>query len=169
MTLMTQSQFARAVGVAPQTVGRWIKRGRLDGKALVSTPAGRRIRPDEARNQLAHRLDVDHRRNGRGADVGPPTPLEIALKAARLERIELQNRRLAAVEQAQRRRYCLASDVEAAKAKLAAEMVAAWDTILLELADGQAAEFGLPQGAVRDLFRRIGEKARSEARRAGRW
>ena len=72
-------------------------------------------------------------------------------------------RRAAAAEEARRGKYCLAETAAAAKASLVDEMLSFWDAALVELADGQAAEFGLPRDDVRALFREIGARARSEA------
>jgi len=160
---LKQSDFARHMKVSRNTVSKWLKTGKITAPAVTYDNGRARIDPDLAIAQLRHRLDRDHARNGHRADVGAPTPLEIALKAARLEALELQNRRAAAEEAARAGKFVLSSAADAAMDRLRDEMLSFWDTALTEMADSQAGAYGLQRDAMRDLFNKIGQKARNEA------
>lgn len=59
--VVSKSEFARAVGVAPGRVTQWIAAGQIDGDALVGSGRAAKIRVTAAIKQLNDRLDIERR------------------------------------------------------------------------------------------------------------
>jgi len=101
-------------------------------------------------------------------DKTPSEGLDELIRWARLEAIQRENRRKAEEEAARAGRYVLAETTSAAMARLAGDMMTVFEGALVELADGQAAEFKNPRRDVlyrlKKDFRAVRERLAASAR-----
>jgi hypothetical protein len=78
MTVISKSQFARAVNVGKSRVTAYLKTGLVDGDAIVGEGRHAKIDLEKARAQLRERLSVNHRFGLQGLDTRlddpPPAP-----------------------------------------------------------------------------------------------
>lgn len=80
MLTETQAAFARRIGVSKQAVADYLKRGKIDGAAVLREGQAVRIDVDKALTQLRKRLDPDQRisLNARANLRKPPEPPLVA-------------------------------------------------------------------------------------------
>jgi hypothetical protein len=75
MTVLTKSQFARAINVVPGRVTQYISAGQLSAPALIGEGRAQRVDLELGRAQLRDRLDIDQRLiNGLSTNLDDPKP-----------------------------------------------------------------------------------------------
>jgi hypothetical protein len=174
LPIISKADFARAIGVSRSAITNQIRRGQINGAALVES-AGR-VLVDEtiARAQLGRRLDPDQRmRNGRAKlDDAADDPMVTAIKSARLRQIELANAKAEAEASERSGSYVHSDSVRAEVGRIVARVVALYDGELPQLAADIAAGSNMPLRdalhLLRAAFRRAGDRmSAAEARAAG--
>jgi hypothetical protein len=151
--IITKSEFARAIGVTRGAVGAMVKRGQINGPALIER--GGRVLVDAAiaRAQLRDRLDTRQRvANGRAkldgdreAPAADPDPVMGKLKSARLRQVELAIEKSEAEAAERAGRLVSAADLRTEVGRVAGSMVAGFEGGLIELADAVALDVGANQ------------------------
>jgi hypothetical protein len=151
--IITKSEFARAIGVTRGAVGAMVKRGQINGPALIER--GGRVLVDAAiaRAQLRDRLDTRQRvANGRAkldgdreAPAADPDPVMGKLKSARLRQVELAIEKSEAEAAERAGRLVSAADLRTEVGRIAGSMVAGFEGGLIELADAVALDVGANQ------------------------
>jgi hypothetical protein len=139
-----------------------LRTGQLSGAAIVGYGHRARICVPVALEQLKRNLDpVQHlggqgraQLNGNGAAVAPtvePT-VEDEIKAARLQQLALSNAKARAEAAAQSGRYLLAADARQEMGRVAARLMAAFESSFTEFANALLAS---PPATSRDALRTL--------------
>jgi hypothetical protein len=166
--VVTKKRFATLANVTPSCVSHWLKEGKISGEAIVGRGHRARIRVRAAMPQLRRNLDVVQHlgANGRasvdgnGAAVAPtvePT-IEDSIKSERLRQLALSNAKAAAEAAAQSGRYVLAADARQEMGRVAARLMAAFESSFLEFANAIMAS---PPATARDALRTLRSTWRS--------
>lgn len=190
---VTKGEFAKLCNVSPGRVTQWIAERKISGKAIVGEGRSARIRVDLAQRQLRLRRDVGQA-HGNGAATklkqaapapGPsPTPdldsalrypdpsdeVDAAIKRARLEAIERNNRTAAAEEAASQGRYTETAAARAEMGRIAGQVIRTFEGAIPDIATALAASFKLDARDVthrlQEQFRKVREKAAEKAAQA---
>jgi hypothetical protein len=160
--VMTKTAFARAANVSPSRVSQWLASGQISGEAIVGRGHRARIRVSVAVGQLKRRLDVvQHlgaagraRLDGNGAAAAStvePT-VEDDIKQARLQQLALSNAKARAEAAAQSGRYLLAADARQELGRVAARLMATFESSFTEFANAIMAS---PPTTSRDALRTL--------------
>ncbi|ORE94113.1 hypothetical protein ATO13_08566 [Stappia sp. 22II-S9-Z10] len=173
VTLMTGTQFARAVGVTRQRVSQWKAEGKISAAALEGEGRGALINPVKAKEDLLRTLSPSQRLGLNGlktrlealgvGEVEPPAAaprgetFDDRLKAEKLREIELRNRAAAKREAEEAGLYVRASHHRKAVATTAAVILRGFETAIPEMANGLAEKLGVP---LRDVTRELGGQLR---------
>jgi hypothetical protein len=160
--IVTKSEFARAIGVTRGAVGAMIKRGQINGPALVERGGRILVDTDIARQQLRERLDARQRiANGRArldgdreAPADDSDPVMRKLKNARLRQIELANQKAEEEAAARVGRFVDAGSMRQEIGGIAGSMVASIEGSLVDLANAVAVDTGASQRDVLVALRR---------------
>ena len=175
--VVSKSEFARLMGVSRPCVAQWLKKRQIAGAAIVGGGAHARIRVAVAKRQLKRRLDPEqHIYNGKAKldsvpienTYGVPsenTDTVEAIKAARLAQIELSNAKAALEAQVRSGRYVKADDARQDMGRLAAQLMAVFESSLTEFAQAIVAE---PPKTTRDALRSLRAVWRKVRERAAR-
>jgi DNA-binding transcriptional regulator YdaS (Cro superfamily) len=158
----TKKRFAALANVSPSRVSQWIAKGQLSGEAIVGHGHRARIRVAVAKEQLRRNLDVvQHlgaagraRLDGNGAAAAStvePT-VEDDIKQARLQQLALSNAKARAEAAAQSGRYLLAADARQELGRVAARLMAAFESSFTEFAN---AIMAAPPATSRDALRTL--------------
>lgn len=161
-TVLPKGAFAALIGVTPGRVSQMIREGLIGPDALVGEGRFARVRVDMARRQIATRRDpgqalgnglatrLDVSAEAAAGVVPPisgsipvPDTIEERIKRERLLGVQIANRRAAEAEEARRGRYVEASELEAQRTRIAAEILGAFEAALSQIARAMAARFGL--------------------------
>jgi hypothetical protein len=156
--VVTKKAFAGVANVSPSRVSQWIRGGQISGEAIVGHGHRARICVAVALEQLKRNLDpVQHLgANGRatvdgnGAAAAPT--VEEDIKAARLQQLELSNSKARAEAAAQAGRYVLAADARQEMGRIAARLMASFETSFTEFANAIMAS---PPATSRDALRTL--------------
>jgi hypothetical protein len=183
----TKAEFAAMIRVSPGRVSQLIAEGKLGSLELQGTGRSAKVRVPEALAALKLKLDMSQMTgNGSGTRLNvapvaavpkvdaPQTPedqIEFRFKQAKLEQQEAINRKIAEEEKARAGVYMLADEARAEAAKLAGQLLQAFEGGLTDMATALAAEYKLPQRDVVHLMRtqfslvreKITEKLRRDA------
>jgi hypothetical protein len=183
----TKAEFAAMIRVSPGRVSQLIAEGKLGALELQGTGRSAKVRVPEALAALKLKLDMSQMTgNGSGTRLNvapvaavpkvdaPQTPedqIEFRFKQAKLEQQEAINRKIAEEEKARAGVYMLADEARAEAAKLAGQLLQAFEGGLTDMATALAAEYKLPQRDVVHLMRtqfslvreKITEKLRRDA------
>jgi hypothetical protein len=160
--ILSKADFARAIGVTRGAVGAMIKRGQINGPALIERGGRVLIAADVARQQLRARLDTRQRiANGRAkldGDRAAPAvdfdPVMGKLKSARLRQAELAIQKSEAEAAERAGRSVLAAGMRAEVGRVAGSVIAGIEGGLPELANAVAADTGANQRDVLVALRR---------------
>lgn len=180
--LVTKAEFAGLIGVSPGRVSQYIAAGKLGRNELEGAGRAAKVKVPEALAALKLRLDPGQML-GNGIETKlaaqpqapvPPSEeddLDLRLKRSKLEQQEHHSRRLKEEERARAGIYVLADEARAEIAKVAAQVLQAFEGGLADIATLIAAQYALPQRdvvhLVRTHFRAVraatAEKLRSDA------
>jgi hypothetical protein len=160
--ILTKAEFARSIGVGRAAVGAMVKRGQIDGPALIERGGRTLVDADIARQQLRERLDARQRiANGRArldgdreAPAADPDPVMGKLKSARLRQAELAIQKSEAEAAERAGRSVLAAGMRAEVGRVAGSVIAGIEGGLPELANAVAADTGANQRDVLVALRR---------------
>jgi|SRR5271166_1615782 len=175
--LVRKAAFAGMCGVSPQRVGQWVSEGKISGEALVNRGRVEMIDANLAREQLKERLDVRQRFNLSGLSTRlddyasqERLPLEgggsieSQIKAEKLRHAQLMTSRLEEQDRLRRGVYIEAKAARAEMARLAQEMLKAFEGALPDFASGISAKLHVPSRDALHVLR--GEFRRACARLA---
>jgi hypothetical protein len=151
--IITKSDFAALISVHQSRVSQYIAEGKIFGNAIVGDGHRARIRVSVARDQLKQTLDIDQRSGanaraqlegistGDGASqTDPPQPtIDDRLKRERLEGLELANERMREERAHRAGLYIKADDARRGMGRVAADLMALFDSALPEFATAVAA------------------------------
>ena len=162
--VVTKSEFATLTKVTPGRVSQWISEGKLGAAELEGEGRSAKIRVPAALAALKLRLDGGQRLgNGLETNLGPVAPVKPAelpvndidqrYKQAKLEQQEAVNRKIREEELARAGIYMLAEDAKSEMAKLAGQMLQSVEGGLVDMAQGLAAQYQLPQRDVVHFMR----------------
>jgi hypothetical protein len=172
--VVTKKEFAGLAHVTAGRVSQWLKEGKISGEAIVGHGHRARICVAVAMEQLRRNLDpVQHLGaagratvNGNGAAV--PPVVEDQIKSARLQQLVLSNAAAAAEAAAQSGRYVPAAGARQEMGRVAARLMAAFESSFMEFANALMAS---PPATSRDALRTLRSTWRSirarQARAAG--
>jgi hypothetical protein len=158
LPVVSKKEFAKLAGVSAPRVSQWLKEGKISGEAIVGHGHRARIHVPVALEQLKRNLDpVQHlgaagraQLDGNGAAV-PPT-VEDDIKQARLQQLALSNAKARAEAAAQSGRYLLAADARQEMGRVAARLMAAFESSFTEFANAILAS---PPATSRDALRTL--------------
>jgi hypothetical protein len=155
--IVTKRTFATLARVSPGRVSQWLREGKISGDALVGRGHRARIRVAVALEQLGKNLDVvqhlganGRARTGNRAAVAPT--IEEDIKAARLEQLALSNAKAAAEAAIRSGRYVLADDARQEMGRIAARLMAVFESSFTEFANAMLAT---PPATSRDALRTL--------------
>lgn len=183
--IVSKSEFAAACNVTASAVANWISRGKIGREALVGDGRGARIKFDVAMGQLNERLDPSQRFGLNGIstklDDSPAPPqassgrqpsarpaaqpsepsVEDQIKREKLLQAQLATSRAKEQDRLSRGVYILAADARDDAARAAAQLVAAFEGAIPDLAAALAAKWQLPARDVTHLLRAEFRKIRA--------
>lgn len=167
--IATKSEFAALTNVHPSRVSQWLSQGKIHGDAIVGEGRHARIRVALAKEQLRQTLNIDQRisANARAqldsaaapgdAAVPPLSPapptIDEKLKRERLEQYELANERAREERSARAGVYTRTDDVRREMGRLAANLLAVFESALAEFATVLAAHSNLTSRDAVHLLR----------------
>jgi hypothetical protein len=160
--VVTKKEFASLIHVTQGRISQLLKEGKITGEALVGHGHRARICVAVAMEQLKRNLDpVQHlgaagraQLDGNGAAVPPTVELTVEgeIKAARLQQLALSNAKAAAEAAARSGRYVLAADARQEMGRVAARLMAAFESSFTEFAN---AIMAAPPATSRDALRTL--------------
>ncbi len=173
--IVRKSAFASLRGVTPGRVSQWIAEGKIHGPAIVGEGRSAMIDASVAVAQLRNSLDVNQRfgLNGVGTRLDlPPAAspaaapivdtVEAQIKAEKLRQAQLTTSRLEEEDRSRRGLYIDAAASRAEIARVAAELLKAFEGALPDFAAALAGKFQIPSRdalhLMRAEFRRFRER-----------
>lgn len=173
--LIRRSHFAKLRGVSPARVSQWIAKGLIHG-ALVGDGQTALINAPVAIEQLRASLDVSQRFGLNGISTrlddaaAPPVfiryepppshSVEAQFKAEKLRHAQLMTGRLEEEDRLRRGLYVEAAAARAEMARIATDLLMAFEGALPDLADALDAEFRIPARDALHLMRKEFRRAR---------
>jgi hypothetical protein len=159
--VVTKTRFASIANVSPGRLSQWLREGKIGGDAIVGHGHRARISVALALEQLGRNLDVvQHlgangraRLDGKGTAALPyQDPVEREIKRARLEQLALSNAKAEAEAAIRSGRYVLADDAKQEMGRVAARLMAVFESAFTEFANTILAS---PPATSRDAVRTL--------------
>ncbi|MCV0427819.1 MAG: hypothetical protein K5905_20370 [Roseibium sp.] len=187
--VVTKGEFADILNVSAGRVSQYITEGKISGAALVGEGRRAKINVAVAREQLRNHLDIGQMLgNGletrlSSVDQPGPLPLETAppqhtpqpsldprketvedkLKRERLFQAQIQSRKAAAEEEAEKGRFVSAAEIRASDMRIAVKMIQTFEGALPNMAAAIASRFEVPVRDVLHLLKAEFTEMRSRA------
>lgn len=160
-------EFGGLVNVTRGTVLRWVRRGILDGAAVVREGRTVRIVVNTAKHQLAERLAAPtsgRRLYGAHTDAdGQGASLSSAIKGELLANLRHRNRAAGQKFAAEAGRYVRTADVEAVLVRLPGLTLDLIEAVLPPMVDDMAKALGVPRDDLAEMFAATMNKVRAGA------
>jgi phage terminase Nu1 subunit (DNA packaging protein) len=160
--LVSKSAFAALVGVSPAAVTKWLRLGRIDGKAIVGVGRSAKIRASVARAQLRRRLDPVQRASNGKARLGAASKTSDAIQVERLRALRAANEAAEVAAKVKAGVYVEADAMRVELGRVAGRVVALYDGMLPEVAETIAAASTLSARDALHVLRKAFRAAREK-------